>query len=127
MCSDDDVKEFLSILKEKPECVLWCMGRSTKKRSRDHRNSSEESDACHEVTRKSKKKMTYEDKQEMVDDTVDELRSKHGTKFTSLEYRVWTETILSGIHESLDDPPRSSFFWGEKVRVAKRPHVHVVT
>ena len=58
---DNDVKEFLSILKEKPECVLWCMGRSTKKRSRDHRNSSEESDTCHEVTRKSKmKKMIYE-------------------------------------------------------------------
>ena len=85
------------------------MGRSTKKRSRDHRNSSEESDACHEVTRK--KKMTYEEKQEMVDDTVDELRSKHGTKFTSLQYRVWAETILSGNHESLDDPPRGSFFW----------------
>ena len=55
MRSDNDVKEFL---KEKPECVLWCMGRSTKKRSSDHRNSSEESDACHEVTRKSKKKKT---------------------------------------------------------------------
>lgn len=55
MHSDNDVKEFL---KEKPECVLWCMGRSTKKRSSDHRNSSEESDACHEVTRKSKKKKT---------------------------------------------------------------------
>ena len=61
MRSDNDMKQ-LSILKEKPEeCVLWCMGRSTKK-SRDHRNSSEESEACHEVTRKSKKKKTtYED------------------------------------------------------------------
>ena len=26
MRSDNDVKEFLSILKEKPECVLWCTG-----------------------------------------------------------------------------------------------------
>ena len=52
----------LSILKEKPEeCALWCMGRSTKK-CRDHRNSSEESEACHEVARKSKKKKTtYKD------------------------------------------------------------------
>ena len=89
---DNDVKELLSILKEKPECVLWCMRRSTKKRSRDLRSSSEESDACHEVGKKSKKKkMTYEDK-EMVDDTVDELRSKHGTKFTSLQYRVWAKS-----------------------------------
>ena len=70
------------------------MGRSTKKRSRDQRNSSEESDAHHEVTRKGKKKKrTYKDKQEMVDDNVDELRSKHGTKFTSLQYRVWALVV----------------------------------
>ena len=118
MCSDNDVEEFLSILKDKPECVLRCMGRSTKKRSRDHRNSSEESDECHEVARNSKKK-TYENKQEMVDDTMDELRSKHGIKFTSLQYRVWAETILSGSHQSLDNPPKGSFFWC-KVRLAKR-------
>ena len=62
MHSDIDVKEFLSLLKETPECVLWCMRRSTKKRSRDLRNSSEVSDACHEVGKKSKKNMTYEDK-----------------------------------------------------------------
>ena len=105
-----DVEKVLSILKEKPECVLWCMGRSTTKRSRDHRNNSEESEACHEVTRKNKeKKTTYEDKQEMVNDTMDELRSKHVTKFTSLQYRVWAETIISGSHERLDDLRRDSF------------------
>ena len=99
MHSDIDVKEVWSILKEKSECVPWCMGRSTKQRSRDHRSSSEESDACHEVGKKSKKNRTYEDKKEMVDDTVDKLRSKHGTKFTSLQYWVWAETILSGSQE----------------------------
>ena len=68
MHSDIDVKEVWSILKEKSECVLWCMERSTKKRSRDLRSSSEVSDACHEVGKKNKKKMTYENKQKMVDD-----------------------------------------------------------
>ena len=62
---------------------------------------------------------TYEDKQEMVDDTVNELRSKHGTKFTSLQYRVWAETILSGSHESLDDPLRGSF-WACKGQSGKK-------
>ena len=41
--------------------------------------------------------------------TVDELTSKRGTKFTSLQYRVWAKMILSGSDESQDDPPRSSF------------------
>ncbi len=55
----------------------------------------------------------------MVDDSVDELRAKHGTKLTNLQYRVWAETILSGGHGSLDDSPRGSF-WGVKVRLARR-------
>ena len=76
-----------------------------------------------DVKEEKKKTTTYEDKQEMVDDSVDELRSKHGTKFTSLQYRVWAETILSGSHESLDDLLRGSFFLGVKVRVAKRLQV----
>ena len=119
MHSDIDVNEVWSILKEKSECVLWCMERSTKKRSRDLRSSSELSDACHEVGKKSKKNMTYEDKQKMVDDTVDKLRSKHGTKFTSLQCHVWAETILSGSHESLDNSPRGSFF-GCKGQASKK-------
>ena len=40
----------------------------------------------------------------MVDDTVDKLRSKHGTKFRPLQYWVWAETILFGSHS-----PRGSF------------------
>ena len=95
--------------------VLWCMGRSTNKRSRNHRIAQMHVMSCKE----SKKKKTYEDNQEMVDDAVDELRSKHGTKFTSLQYCVWAETILSGSHKSLDDPPRSSFL-GVKVRLSKK-------
>ena len=62
MRSDSDVKEFLSILKEKPECVLWCMGKSTKKRSRDQRPSSEESDAGLEIARKSKTVQHYQNR-----------------------------------------------------------------
>ena len=49
------MKKVLSILKEKSECVLWCMRRSTKKRSRDNRSSSELSDTCHEVERRAKR------------------------------------------------------------------------
>ena len=50
------------------------------------------------LERRVKKKMTYEDKQKMVDDTV-----------ASLQYHVWAKTILSGSHKNLDDPPRGSF------------------
>ena len=105
MRTDCDVHEFLGILEEEPDCVLWCMGRSTKNRVRVRRPSLDDSDS--EVPKRSKKKKTtQEEKQEQVDDTVDELKLKHGTKFTNLQYRVWAETIISGSHKSLADPPR---------------------
>lgn len=38
MRTDSDVQEFWQLLREKPECVLWCMGRSGKKsKGREHR------------------------------------------------------------------------------------------
>ena len=47
---------------------------------------------------------------------MDELREKHGSKFTSLQYRVWSETIVAGRHQDLENPPRGSFFKGSRVR-----------
>jgi len=47
-------------------------GKEHQERSRDHRNRNHRN-ADRELTRKSKKKTTYEGKQQMVDGTVDEL------------------------------------------------------
>ena len=98
--------------------TLWCMGVSDKRRRGKHRrdysdsNSECDSDDTRQRSRsKSKKKKTkYEEKVERVDELVDELKLKHGTMYTNIQYRVWAETIESQNHSSMDNPPTGSFF-----------------
>ena len=51
-----------------------------------------------------------EERVDRVDDIVDELQAKHKSLFTTLQYRVWAETVVGGRHESLDNPPKGSYF-----------------
>lgn len=44
---------------------------------------------------------------------IDHLTEKHGDKtytYTPMQYRVWKEMYLGGIHPSLDTPPTTSMF-----------------
>lgn len=50
-----------------------------------------------------------------IDDIVDELREKHKHTYNNLQYRVWAETMVAGRHDSLETPPRGSFFKRPKV------------
>ena len=45
-----------------------------------------------------------------MDDTVDKLREKHGTNWSTIQYRVWAETIVGGRHTSFDQPPKGAYF-----------------
>ena len=98
--------------------TLWCMGVSEKHRRGKHRcdysdsNSEYDSDDTRQCSQsKSKRKKTkHEEKLERVDELVDELKAKHGTTFTNIQYRVWAETIEAQNHSSMDSPPTGSFF-----------------
>ena len=98
--------------------TLWCMGVSEKRRRGKHRrdysdsNSEYDSDDTRQRSQsKSKRKKTkHEEKLERVDELVDELKLKHGTTYTNIQYRVWAETIEAQNHSSMDSPPTGSFF-----------------
>ena len=119
--TESDVKEVVCLLKEKPDCVLWCMGpgENAKEQKRKRKDSSDEDG--NERKKDKKKKTRQEEKEERVDAIVDDLRKQHATKFTNLQYRIWAETIVSGTHESCDDPPRGSFF-SPKGQSVKKAH-----
>lgn len=85
--------------------MLWCNGR----KNRSKKRTSDTSD-CEEDNPRKRKKSTCEERADRVDDIVDELRAKHKTVFTNLQYRVWAETVVGGRHESLNSPPKGSFF-----------------
>ena len=44
-------------------------------------------------------------------------------RFGNLQYRIWAETVVSGSHESYDDPPRGSFF-SPKAQTVKKACSH---
>ena len=114
--NEADLKDFFQALQTKG-ATLWCDGvahckTSTRKHSRCATPDSSESDECETPARgkRKKKKTAYEQKLERIDDIVDKLREKHGSRFTSLQYRVWAETVNAGRHDGMESPPRGSFF-----------------
>ena len=87
------------------------------KRTRDRdkaESGSDNSESDEEPRRKQKKKTTKrsknEEKQEKIDNIIDELKTKHGTTYTDIQYRVWAESFDTRYHQSLDEPPRGSLF-----------------
>ena len=84
--NNDDLNDLTQLMRTK-SVMLWCNGR--KKRGR--KNLSESSDSeedCSSSRTKKKKKSACEERTDRVDDVVDELRAKHKTLFTNLQYRV---------------------------------------
>ena len=53
-----------------------------------------------------------------VDEKYDELRKKHGTKYTLEQLRMWAHMIRLGKHESTDKPPDKPFWCGRKRQCA---------
>ena len=54
--------------------------------------------------------MSPEEREDRVQSCMHELREKHGTSFTPMQYWIWCEMIVGGLHASVDDPPTSSMF-----------------
>ena len=56
-----------------------------------------------------KKKADVVDRQQRVQARLEELK-KHGTSFTSPQYRFWAEALEVGSHTSVDDPPPARLY-----------------
>ena len=128
--NNSDLSDLLVRSSEKDELTLWCEGISTKpttsgkrkkksscaSRPADYLEISSDSDSSTDKPKAKKKKKTLlEEKQDRIDEIVDELREKHRSQYTSLQYRVWAETIVASQHKDTDKPPRGSFFCQSQV------------
>ena len=130
-----DLSDLLTRSAERDELTIWCEGISTKPTTSGKRkkssglvdsleisSDSDSSDGLKSKTKKKKKKKTLlEEKQDRIDEIVDNLREKHKTQYTSLQYRVWAETVVAGQHEDTEKPPRGSFFTKVKRSVTTTP------
>ena len=81
--------------------LLATGARSRKRRQRD--DSDDESDI--EYSRKSKKKTKEEEKDDKVQKVIDDLQTKHDKSYTPMQYCIWSEMIIGGIHKSKDIAP----------------------
>ena len=100
-----------SELRSTAKLVLWCdglQGESSAKCKQKRGHGCESDDDEQGATKKRKTKS--QDKEEQVQDIVDTLKEKHGSKFTVMQLRIWAEMIAGSIHMSTDDPPGTSMF-----------------
>jgi hypothetical protein len=43
-----------------------------------------------------------------VDEMVGVLKSKHGSKYSFFQFRIWAELLVGRLYHSLDDPPKDN-------------------
>ena len=124
----DDMQDVRKLLRNRDSsgissCTLWCMGLSAKKdvdlgkHTRDQTDSDSaadtDSDSGSKRSKRKKKpvkKSRHEEKLERIDNIIDQLKAKHGSEYTDIQYRVWAESFDTRYHQSLDTPPQGSLF-----------------
>lgn len=79
------------------------------KRKRGDLSDDEEEPVQAPIGRKRKK--VSEEREVAVEKFVTDLKAKHGdSKFTSMQFRVWAEMLVGGVHSSDNEPPNNSMF-----------------
>ena len=133
--SKADLQEFWGDVRMGKKALLWCDGLRDKhsvikkknkvtSRQKKRKGSSEaefhesgcESDdedvnfVLKRPVRKKRKGAAQEEREERVQETIKVLKEKHGTLFTPMQIRVWSEMVAGDLHSSLDEPPTTSMF-----------------
>lgn len=117
--NQEDLSEIWIDLCKGKKVMLWCDGLNvdsvTSKRmwspGLDGNGTDEESCESEKTVSKKKQRLcAQEEREEQVKDTVDKLREKHGTRYSPMQFCIWSEMIQGGIHSSLTDCPTSSMF-----------------
>ena len=92
-----DLQEFWQNFK-KSNLILWCDGLKCEDASDNTAESS------------SKKRKLQGTKEEEVQQFVEELMRKHGSSFTTMQFRIWADMVSGGLHSDTDNPPSTSMF-----------------
>ena len=110
--SKEDLAEIWANIKKGINITLWCDGlrvttvTTSRQKRRYQTNSDSDVDSGDEDNPPSKKKT----KEDRVQKIVDDLKKQHGEKYTTMQYRIWAETVNGGMHKSTTEPPSSSMF-----------------
>ena len=101
MCQDDLDVMNESLLKGKGSILLWCDARSTDPPDcgSSHGRKCKGPSASEPVVSK------RQQLDENIQDTVKDLKEKHGSKYSFPQLCLWARMIEAGNHDSTDNPP----------------------
>ena len=105
--SSDDLEELWSLLRQpQKNTLLWCDGliaRAAPKRK--HSDDDDESDT--EQPSKKLRSKKHDTNVQQVQDTVEQLKTKYGSRYTQMQFRIWAELIVGGMC-NMDGPPANN-------------------
>ena len=110
--AEDLLEVWKEIRAQGDKMQLWCDGlksaqcqEQTRKKRKRVNSDDDESEDDHP-----KKKSTREQRDEKLKQAVETLNEKHGSNYTPMQYRIWSELHANGMHTDLDKPPNNSMF-----------------
>ena len=103
-----DVQDVWSFIRSNESVSLWCHGVSASapkgKRAKDFSSETDsDSDDSFKYKKrckkKKRKKSAFEEKTNRVEELVTKLRQMHGSRYNTIQYRIWAEVTDVGSHE----------------------------
>ena len=103
-----DVQDVWNFIRSNESVSLWCHGVSVSapkgKRPKDFSSETDsDSDDSFKYKKrrkkKKRKKSAFEEKTNRVEELVTKLRQKHGSRYNTIQYRIWAEVTDVGSHE----------------------------
>ena len=118
--TEQDLVEMYSEYKNKHDILLWCyVGCEDPKQHKRPATSTSSKQAP------APKRNTCESTIITAQQLVEELKEKHGSKYTVERLNAWAHMINMGKHSSLDDPPDYLFLENGKQRLERQHHHHL--
>ena len=113
-----DIHDTLEIIRT-GKLTLWCIGVGPKAAQPRCNNDSKSDTSDTEFSKgnashftKKKKKTGLEERESWVIELKKQLREKHGSAYSDIQFTIWAETIAAGNHEGLDNPPTGILNFG---------------
>ena len=102
--TESDVQDVWSFVRCGDSVSLWCHGvhipAASKKRHFSESGSESDDSFAKKPKKKKKKRVSkLDEKNNRVEEVVTNLREKHGTQYTTIQYRLWAEMVDVGTHK----------------------------
>ena len=109
----EDLLEIWASFQKGVSTILWCDGlkKACQKRPRHGDFSSGDESDDFPLSKVAKKRKKDEEKEDRVEATIKNLKEKNGVStYTQMQYRIWAEMIIGGVHADVSHAPTSTMF-----------------